>query len=294
MLLVGMVAASLVFGQLLGEFSQLRLIQVIQGAAVMTMAFNLVALWKQEARDPQRTRHDVSHPDFRAAWRGYRAEHGSLRALVAVGLGTAAFSMQDILLEPYGGEILRLSVGETTALTGMLAAGTIGGFVLAARLLVKGFDPYRLAGFGAAIGLLAFPALIAAGPLASAALFRAGTVLIGFGGGLFSVGTLTAAMALSSGGRSGLALGAWGSVQATAAGVAIALGGAIRDVVARLAAEGHLGAGLADPATGYNVVYNLEIVLLLATLIAIGPLVRPKCLSLPQPSPRFGLAEFPG
>jgi hypothetical protein len=26
---------------------------------------------------------------------------------VAVGLGTAAFSMQDILLEPYGGEILR-------------------------------------------------------------------------------------------------------------------------------------------------------------------------------------------
>ena len=49
-------------------------------------------------------------------------------------------------------------------------------------------------------------------------LFRIGTVLIGFGGGLFAVGTLTAAMALARDGESGLALGAWGAVQATAAG----------------------------------------------------------------------------
>lgn len=294
MLLVGMVAASLIFGQLLGDFNQLRLIQVIQGAAVVTMAFNLVALWKQEGRDPARTAHAIERPDFRSAWRDYRAEQGSIRALVALGLGTAAFSMQDILLEPYGGEILGLSVGETTALTGMLAAGTIAGFVLAARWLGKGADPYRLAGFGAAIGLLAFPAVIAAAPMASPALFRCGSVLIGLGGGLFSVGTLTAAMSLSAGGRSGLALGAWGSVQATAAGLSIALGGAVRDVVSRLAAEGRLGVALSDPATGYNAVYHLEIVLLLATLVAIGPLVRPRTLSLPQPSTRFGLAEFPG
>jgi MFS transporter, BCD family, chlorophyll transporter len=33
---------------------------------------------------------------------------------VALGLGTAAFNMQDIVLEPYGGEILGLSVGATT------------------------------------------------------------------------------------------------------------------------------------------------------------------------------------
>ena len=38
------------------DFSQVRLIQVIQGAALVTMVLNLVALWKQEARNPQRTR----------------------------------------------------------------------------------------------------------------------------------------------------------------------------------------------------------------------------------------------
>jgi hypothetical protein len=45
---------------------------------------------------------------------------------VAIGLGTAAFSMQDVLLEPYGGQILRLTVAETTALTALLAAGDAG------------------------------------------------------------------------------------------------------------------------------------------------------------------------
>ena len=58
-------------------------------------------------------------------------------------------------------------------------------------------DPYRLAAFGALAGVFAFSAVIFAAPLDSVPLFRIGTVLIGFGGGLFAVGTLTAAMALA-------------------------------------------------------------------------------------------------
>ena len=54
MLLVGMVAAGLVCGQLLANFSELRLIQVIQGSAVLTIALNVVALWKQEPRNLER------------------------------------------------------------------------------------------------------------------------------------------------------------------------------------------------------------------------------------------------
>lgn len=136
--------------------------------------------------------------------------------------------------------------------------------------------------------------MILAAPLDSPLLFRAGTTLIGFGGGLFAVGTLTAAMALAQGGNSGLALGAWGAVQASAAGLAIALGGAIRDAVSGLAAKGLLGPALTGPATGYGVVYHLEIVLLFATLAAIGPLVRPASVVVAPPSSKFGLAEMPG
>jgi BCD family chlorophyll transporter-like MFS transporter len=67
----------------------------------------------------------------------------------------------------------------------------------------------------------------------------------------------------------GLALGAWGAVQATAAGVAMAAGGVLRDVA------GALWPGLAGRASGYLVVYGVEILLLLVTLLAMAPLLRP-------------------
>ena len=53
MFLLGMVFSSLLFGFLLKDFSPVRLIQVVQGAAALTMLFNLLALWKQEARQPK-------------------------------------------------------------------------------------------------------------------------------------------------------------------------------------------------------------------------------------------------
>jgi BCD family chlorophyll transporter-like MFS transporter len=294
MLLVGMVGAALAFGALLADFSQLRLIKVVQGAAVATVVLNVIALWKQEARDPVRSAAQASRPAFRKSWRAFSRGGRASRLLVAVGLGTAAFSMQDILLEPYGGQIMRLTVGATTALTALLAGGALTAFAFAARRLSHGGDPHRLAALGAVVGLAAFAAVIFAAPLDSALLFRAGTALIGFGGGLFAVATLTAAMGLAANGGSGLALGAWGAVQASAAGAAIALGGAIRDVVSGLAAQGALGPALSGPSVGYSVVYHIEIALLFATLVALGPLVRSASTIGSQPSSRFGLAEFPG
>jgi MFS transporter, BCD family, chlorophyll transporter len=274
MLLVGMIVSAAVFGTLLADFSYTRLVQVIQGAAVATMALNLVAVWKQEPRAPRKTAPGVLRPSFRESWVAFSATGQSKRRLFALGLGTAAFSMQDVLLEPYGGQILKLSVGQTTALTAVLAVGGIAGLVLAARRLGAGADPYRVAAQGVLFGLAAFSAVIFAAPLSSVALFAAGVALIGFGGGIFAHATLTAAMDACRNDETGFALGTWGAVQASAAGVAIALGGVLRDVVGGMAESGALGAGLIDPATGYSFVYHLELYLLFITLVAIGPLVR--------------------
>jgi MFS transporter, BCD family, chlorophyll transporter len=69
--------------------------------------------------------------------------------------------------------------------------------------------------------------------------------------------------------QAGLALGAWGAVQATAAGLGIGLGGVIRDLVAASPFALALG-----PASGYIAVYGLEVVLLAIALIALFPLTR--------------------
>jgi BCD family chlorophyll transporter-like MFS transporter len=281
MLLFGMIVSALVFGALLADFTPGKLIQVIQGSAVATMALNLFALWKQETRNPAATAAARKRPTFRESWVSFTEGGQAIRRLVAVGLGTMAFSMEDVLLEPYGGQILHLTVGATTKLTATLAVGGLVGFALASRVLSRGFDPFRMASYGALVGVPAFLSVIFAAPLDSPMLFAFGTLLIGFGAGLFGHGTLTATMNLAPENQTGLALGAWGAVQATAAGVAMALGGILRDVVASLSARDVLGSALAGPATGYTFVYSIEVVLLFATLVAMSPLIR----RFRQPSP---------
>jgi BCD family chlorophyll transporter-like MFS transporter len=293
MLLAGMVGSGIVFSLALAEYSHTRLVQVVQGAAVATVLLNVLALWKQEPRDAARAAAARAPVDrrFAAHWRRIAGAGRTARFLLAVGLGTLAFNMQDVILEPYGGEILGLPVGATTLLTGLMAAGALAACALAARQLVRGADAHAVAAAGAVVGLAAFACVIFAAPLEAPWLFRAGAALIGLGGGLFAVGTLTAAMGLDAGtGLHGLVLGAWGAVQATCAGVAIALGGVLRDAAGALADSGALGEALAGPGTGYGVVYHLELALLFATLVVIGPLVR-RSGSAPR---RFELAEFPG
>jgi BCD family chlorophyll transporter-like MFS transporter len=264
----------------------------------MTLLFNTLALWKQEARGTVRRSAGAAPQEaFRAVWQRFAAQPRTRRFLVAVALGTAAFNMQDIVLEPYGGAILKLPIAATSLLTAGMALGSLLAFAIAAKLLQRGFDAHRLAAIGLLIGICAFSAVIFAAPLDSSLLFRFGNFLIGLGGGLFAVSTLVVAMGLEQDGPNGtgrgLALGAWGAMQATAGGLAVALGGTLRDGFEALAAHGWLGTAMSEPQVAYSIVYHLEIALLFGTLIAIGPLVRPTG-ARQSSRQRFGLAEFPG
>ncbi|MEL6451841.1 MAG: PucC family protein [Pseudomonadota bacterium] len=297
MFLVGMGVSALIIGGLLSNYSDLRLIRVVQGAAVIGVALNLVALWKQETVRPMtRAERAAPRPLFRDAWGDFLTGGKAGRLLVCVFVGTMAFNMQDVLLEPYGGEILGLSVSATTLLTALWAAGALAGFAWAGQRLARGSNAYRLAGGGILAGIWAFSLVIFAAPMQAHALFYAGATLIGFGGGLFAVSTLTAAMTMPNRGTAGrgLALGAWGAAQATAAGVAIALGGALRDWVGAIATTGAWGEALNTPATGYSFVYHAEIGLLFVTLVILGPLVRTSApLTQAEKPQALGLADFP-
>ncbi|MBD3665032.1 PucC family protein [Sulfitobacter sp. TSTF-M16] len=295
MFLIGVGVSAVLIGTLLRDFSALRLVQVVQGAAVVTIALNVIALWKQERVNPMtKAERAAPRPQFRDAWADLTRDSSAARLLVVVFIGTLAFNMQDVLLEPYGGEVLGLSVSATTLLTAMWAAGALLGFGFAARWLKKGIIPYRMAARGILVGLVGFCAVIFAAPMVSGALFFAGAFGIGLGGGLFAVATLTAAMTLDTTGVAGkgLALGAWGAAQATAAGVSIFMGGALRDVINMAATNGSLGDALQSNATGYSVVYHIEIALLFITLVALGPLVKARAMGTASTRP-MALADFP-
>ena len=266
MLLVGMILSALLFGYWLRDFSPGALIRSVQAAAVLTLVLNITALWKQEARTQRLGNPHEADVDFVAALKLFTQGDQALRRLLAVGLGTMAFSMGDVLLEPFGGEILHLAVSDTTFLTALLAFGGLTGFAWASNVLGRGADPFRMACGGVLVGVPAFSAILMSAPQASLLLFALGTLFIGFGAGLFGHGTLTATMNHAPEGQAGLALGSWGAVQATAAGLAMGLGGIIRDLMAVVV----------DSGTAYAFVYSLEVVLLLITLYAMYPLIAKK------------------
>ena len=272
MLLVGMVLSALVYGLLLETYTPGRLIQVIQGSAVVTVGLNLFALWKQEARDRQRARHMqvMERPSFQSAWASLIEGSGMIRLLVVIGLGTFGFGMADVLLEPYGGQALGFSVAETTRLTALLASGTLIGFAYASRALARGGEAIPLGRIGALIGAPGFAAIIASSSVGGTPLFLLGTLATGIGAGLFGHATLTATIRSAPKGRIGLALGAWGAVQATCAGIGVALAGIVRDV---LLAPSQNGAGLSQE-TPYIVVFSVEIVFLVLAVVVAVPLAR--------------------
>lgn len=268
-LLIGTVISASAFGWFLADFSPGRLVQVIQACAVITLILNATAMWKQEPMNAQRSRQAREDIHFVQAWQRYTASPEARQRLWVIGLGTMGFAMQDVLLEPYGAQVLGLSVGATTWLTATLALGGLIGFGVASKVLSRGACPVTMTRWGATMGLPAFVAVLSAslapGSSESVAVFVLGVFGIGMGGGLFSHGTLTLTMRHAPSDQVGLALGAWGAVQATAAGVAVAVGGLGADM-----AKAWLTAASAQPAasatSGYAVVYVIEIVMLCATL----------------------------
>ncbi len=285
-----MVISALVFGALLEAYTPGRLIQVIQGAAVTTAVLNLAAMWKQEARDRNRAQQmKAAQPlAFRVALGQLMQTHGMMRLLCVIALGTFGFGMADVLLEPYGGQALGLSVGQTTKLTALLATGTLLGFGIASRVLGQGGAPARMALIGAAIGVPGFAAIIASSMGPGVPMFLAGTFATGLGAGLFGHATLTATIRAAPSERTGLALGAWGAVQATAAGIGIALAGIVRDVIVGWQA----GAAGLTAQTPYTVVFMIELIVLLLAILVILPLIKSTGARTNKPDMRVAGSEM--
>ena len=296
MFLFGMGISAVVIGILLADFSKLRLIQVVQGSAVLTLILNLVAVWRQEQIIINQQKNDKSEKFF-LSWKKFISDRKTNSLIWVVFWGTLAFSMQDVLLEPYGGQILGLSVSETTNLTGVWALGALLGLALAANNSKKTVSSVSNAMTALLIGIVGFSAIIFSSPMQFPFLYFLGTLFIGFGTGLFSVSLLIIAMALSSKTNlgSGFILGSWGAAQAIGAGLGIAVGGILRDVVNKIALSGYLGSTFENNSIGYIFVYHLEILFIFITLIALGMLSQEinkrKIKDHAQKS--FGLTEIP-
>jgi BCD family chlorophyll transporter-like MFS transporter len=289
MLILGTVVSAVIVSRLLIDYSHARLIQVMQGSAIWFVILTAIALWKQEQLNPDGTlKSTLESVRVRLTlWESLRALSGQrlLKALFGIiFVATMAFATHDVLLEPYGGQVLGMSISSTMQLTALWGVTTIIGVLSAALFLWRKQAPVVLIGMGCTTGVLGFGLVAFAGIDASVRVFQLGVAMISIGRGLFLVGSVILVMSLTDTGHAGLLLGVWGIVQGIAQGIGTIGGGIVRDV-----AQSQTG----NVAIGYSVVYATSLLLLLSVVLVLifrlGRHLHVKDIKMPW----SGLEEIP-
>ncbi|NWF78486.1 MAG: BCD family MFS transporter [Chloroflexi bacterium] len=268
MLVLGTIVSSILMGQLLVQYSHFRLIQVMQGSAVVFVALTFVAMYNQERLKPNGELLDVAEPvqvrqTLGQSLRLLVAQRPLRNLFIVLFLATLGFATHDVLLEPYGGQVLGMSVTQTTRLTALWGMGMLAGITLAGVLLWRGRSPVLLIASGCLLGLAGFLTVTLASNELLVAPFRVGVTLIGAGRGAFIVGALALVMSLVDRNHAGLFIGLWGITQALAQGFGTIGGGLTRDLVQR--ASGNV-------ALGYTTVYAASMTLLALTVLLLAAL----------------------
>jgi BCD family chlorophyll transporter-like MFS transporter len=267
MLILGTVVSSVIVSGILIDYSHRLLIGVMQASAVIFVVLTVIALFGQERLRPDGTIISLAQTvRVRLTLMESLRVLGKQKTLIAlftlIFLATMAFATHDVLLEPYGGQVLGMSVSATMSLTALWGVMTIVGVGMAGYLLWRRPLPVVLIGMGCGVGLVGFGMISASAASAEpmVVVFQIGVAFVSLGRGLFLVGTIVLVMSLTDVGHAGLLLGVWGIVQAMAQGIGTIGGGLARDIAQTLSG---------DVAIGYNVVYltSLGILLLVVLLL---------------------------
>ncbi len=232
MMIVGIVVTAGAAGQMLKPFSAERLSVVVCGVAATAFAVAVLSVWGVErARPPENTPRRV---DLRAAVTEMLADREARVFTLFVFVAMLAYSMQDMILEPFAGLMFAMSPAATTSLSGVQHMGVLAGMILVGvggRAFARdagGLRGWTVAGcIGSACALAG---LAAAARMAPHWPVTANIALLGFCNGVFAVSAIGAMMALAGSGagaggdaREGVRMGVWGAAQA----IAFGLGGLI-------------------------------------------------------------------
>ena len=234
MMVAGIVISAGVAGKLVDPFTFARLVAVVGGVAGIAFVVSTLALWGIEGA-PVAIVEQRAAPagSFWSALVELWADRDARRFTIFVFLSMLAYSMQDLILEPFTGLRFGMTPGESTQISSVQHSGVLLGMILVGI----GGSAFSRRGGGAAglqrwiVGGCVGSALALAG-LAMAAQVGPGWPIVGnifvlgFANGVFAVAAIGTMMALAGGGsteaeggREGIRMGVWGAAQALAFGL---------------------------------------------------------------------------
>lgn len=262
MMIFGIAVTAGSAGSLLDPFSMSRLIvvtSIVCGVALLLATVGVTGLEKRWPRVTALSPAPTPAPNFATAWREVSHEESTVRFALFVFVAMLAYSMQDLILEPFAGRVFGLTPGASTRLSGSQHAGVMLGMIVAAFLSARWGALRIWAGAGCAASAIALATLSLLPASAGAEALRATVFMLGVSNGVFAVGALGAMMAMTTGPKGdgvGLRLGVYGAAQALAYGIGGTLGGMASDVAIAL---------VGSPRLGYSAVFAVEAALFVAS-----------------------------
>jgi len=268
MMIFGFALTAVTVGKLIDPYSPEQLIRVTAGLALLVVAIATLSLWGLEGQlatggedaVPRTGAPARSAGKFKETLLQVWREPQARTFTIFVFLSMLAYSAQDLILEPFAGDVFAWTPGQTTQL-----AGLQHGAVLAGMLWVALVGWERTKGclgrvqswmvWGCLLSAVAMVGLTMAGMQGQKWPLKANIVLLGVANGAFSISAIATMMRLSTQGKQGhegTRMGLWGAAQAIAFGLGGILGTAASDIAHWLMAS----SGLA-----YSSVFGFEAVM---------------------------------
>lgn len=278
MMIAGMAVTATVAGGFLDPFSWGRLVAVTSVVSAGAFVLTTAAIWGIEGQPEIRSsatsettaQTDAAPVGFVAAFLDVWREPRSRQFALFVFVSMLAYSAQDLILEPFGGEIFGMTPGESTKLSGTQHGGVFIGMISVA-ILGTGFGRGR---FGSMRAWAVGGCLASAVMLASLAFatkvgpsfpLQAAVFLLGVANGAFAVAAIGSMMGMVRQGkekREGTRMGLWGAAQAIAFGVGGLVGTVALDAVRHFSGSA---------STAFTSVFALEAILfLVSAYLAVG------------------------
>ncbi len=283
-MVLGIVITANVAGGLIDPFSLPRLAMVSSGVSLVAFVVTLLALWGVERPVPQvSAAEEAPAIGFGDALREMMAEADARQFTVFVFVSMLAYSMQDMILEPFAGLLFGFTPGQSTQLSGTQHTGVLLGMIAVGVLgsAFGGGTPASLRRWiiGGCLGsAVALAGLGMAAQVGAVWPLKANIMLLGFANGVFAVAAIGAMMGLAGAKgteRAGIRMGVWGASQAIAFGAGGLIGAVGVDI-------GRALMGADNQA--FTVVFAGEALLFLAAAwLAVGVTRTRPALSLSLP-----------
>jgi BCD family chlorophyll transporter-like MFS transporter len=259
-LLVSFPISAIIYGKMMPTYDPAVFWRVILAGIGIAAIFFFFSIFGEERPGQAITADDPQDQlPFTALLRQMWADRRARMFFLFLSLGAISAFAQDAVLEPFGGDVFGMLVGETTRFNSYWGGGALVSLI-GTVIVTRGRLAHEQGGtalLGLVLTAVPFALLAFVSITATRALLIPALVLFGLGYGIFTVGAISLMMAMTSDRRAGAYLGLWSVAQLVFRGVGIFLGGAVRDLVLLLGGSSPLA---------YGSVFFLEAVGMLACI----------------------------